>query len=184
MRWTSWVPLAASVVTAAAGAALTWENNPLAGDRSGLNVLFGDDASAPPVLILLGGLLMAVAGIAHPRVAILGALTTLGSAGWYGIHIAGTRVHAIGTDSAGNLIEPEATSHPGIGWYVTATALLAMAVLVISLGRHARTNSRPGPSGRAPSSTARGRARGSATPFPRVFPASSTVGGRWRSGRS
>jgi hypothetical protein len=135
MRGRSWLPLAGSVLTAVAGTGLTWESNALAGERSGLAVMFGHRASALPVLILLGALVMALAGVvaAMVRVAIVGALTALGSVGWYGIHITGKRVRAIGMDSAGNLIEPETASRLGIGWYLTATALLATAVLVMGL---------------------------------------------------
>ncbi|GIM94776.1 hypothetical protein [Paractinoplanes toevensis] len=138
------MPLAASVVTAAAGAGLTWESNPLGGERSGLLVMFGDRASALPVLILVGALLLTIAAVVatmrfprrkYARAAILGALTTLGMVGWYGIRITGERVRAIGMDSAGNLIEPEAASHLGIGWYLTATALLTTVVLAIGLTR-------------------------------------------------
>lgn len=150
------MPLAGSVLTAAAGTGLTWESNPLAGERSGLTVMFGHRASALPVLILLGALLTALAGVAaatvyhratYARAAIVGALIALGGVGWYGIHITGKRVRAIGMDSAGNLIEPETASRLGIGWYLTATALVATAVLVIGLAR--RAFSRPGTTGAA-----------------------------------
>ena len=148
------MPLAGSVLTAAAGTGLTWESNPLARERSGLTVMFGYHASALPVLILVGALLTALAGAAaatvyhratYARAAIVGALTALGTVGWYAIHITSNSVRAIGMDSAGNLIEPEAASRLGIGWYLTATALLATAVLVIGLAR--RALSQPGSTG-------------------------------------
>jgi high-affinity Fe2+/Pb2+ permease len=66
MRWRSWLPLAGSVGIAAAGAGLTWKSNPLTGERSGLIVMFGDRASALPALILLGALLVALAGVVAP----------------------------------------------------------------------------------------------------------------------
>jgi hypothetical protein len=137
------LPLAGSVLTAAAGAALTWESNPFGGERSGLSVMFGHGASALPALIVLGALLLTLAGVVrtYPRAAIAGALTALAGVGWYGIRITGERVRAIGMDSAGHLIEPEAAGHLGIGWYLTATALLTTVVLAISRARHARTDS-------------------------------------------
>lgn len=140
-------------MTAAAGTGLTWESNPLAGERSGLIVMFGDNASTLPVLILLGALLVTLAGAAaamvyhrttYARAAIAGALTTVGSVFWYGYQITGKRVYAIGMDSAGHLIEPEAASRLGIGWYLTATALLATAMLVTFFARRASTLSRAG----------------------------------------
>jgi hypothetical protein len=144
------LPLAGSVATAAVGAGLTWESNPLGGERSGLIVMFGGRVSALPALILLGGLVVAFAGVVadmvHHRTmyawaAIVGALSTLGSLGWYGIQICGERVRAIGMDSAENLIEPEAASRLGIGWYLTAAAFVATAVLAIGLTRRARSSS-------------------------------------------
>ncbi|GGN72376.1 hypothetical protein GCM10010112_40600 [Actinoplanes lobatus] len=127
----------------------------MTGERSGLSVML-DHRSALPTLIFLGALLMVLGGVVaamvYPRrayvwAAIVGALTALGNAGWYGIHIAGTRVHALGMDSVGNLVDPVAASRPGIGWYLTATALLTTAVLAIGLTRRARAVSRPGTSG-------------------------------------
>jgi hypothetical protein len=150
VRWNSWLPLAGSVTTAAAGAGLTWESNPLGGERSGLIVMFGDRAPALPALILLGALLVALAGVVaamvHHRTmyilaAIVGALSTLGSLSWYGVRISGERVRAIGTDSAGNLVEPEAAGRLGIGWYLTTAALVATAVLAIGLTRRTRARS-------------------------------------------
>ena len=44
----SWLPLAGSVATAAAGTGPTWESNPFGGERSGLIVMFGDRASELP----------------------------------------------------------------------------------------------------------------------------------------
>ncbi|GGN98117.1 hypothetical protein GCM10010112_90920 [Actinoplanes lobatus] len=149
------MPLCAAVVTAAAGVGLTWESNPLTGERSGLSVIL-DHRATLPALIFLGALLMALADVvaamayhrrAYVWAAIVGALTALGNVGWYGIHIAGTRVHALGMDSAGNLIDPVAASRPGISWYLTATALLTTAVLAIGLTRRTRAVSRPGTSG-------------------------------------
>ena len=141
------MPLAGPVVAAAAGAGLTWESNPLGGERSGLVVMFGRHAPVLPSLILLGALLVTLAGAAaatvsprtrYARAAVVGALTTVGSVGWYGIRITGERVRSIGMDSAGNLVEPEAASRPGLGWYLTAAALLTTAVLTIGLTRRAR----------------------------------------------
>lgn len=137
-------------MTAAAGASLTWESNPLGGERSGLIVMFGHRASALPALTLLSALLVTLAGAVAATVyhraryvwaAIVGALITLGSLSWYGIQISGERVRAIGMDSAGNLIEPEAASRLGIGWYLTAAALLTTAVLALGLTRRARSTS-------------------------------------------
>jgi hypothetical protein len=120
------------------------------GERSGLTVMFGDRASAPATLVLLGALIVALAGVVAATVyrrkmfawaAIVGGLTALSCVSWYGIRITGERVRAIGMDSAGNLIEPEAVSRLGIGWYLTAAALLTLAVLAIGLVRGARTTS-------------------------------------------
>ena len=145
------MPLSASVVLAAAGAGLPWAHNPLAGERSGLTVMFGDRSSAPVTLVLLGALTVVLAGVVAAVVyrrrmfawaAIVGGLTVLSCVSWYGIRITGEQVRAIGVDSAGNLVEPEAASRLGIGWYLTAAALLTLAVLAIGLMRPARTISR------------------------------------------
>jgi hypothetical protein len=142
------LPFAGSVVTAAAGAALTWDCNPLGGDRSGLIVMFGERASALPALILLGALLTALSGfvaaaVHHRKVyasaAIVGAVTALGSLCWYGVQISGEQVRAIGMDSAGNLIEPEAASRLGVGWFLTTAALAATAVLASGLRSRLRS---------------------------------------------
>jgi hypothetical protein len=148
MRWRSWLLLSASVVIAAAGAGLPWAHNPLVAERSGLTVMFGDRASAPATLVLLGALTVVLAGIVAATVyrrrmfawtAIAGGLTALSCVSWHGIQIAGERVRAFGVDSAGNLIEPEAASRLGIGWYLTGAALLTLTVLAIGLRRPART---------------------------------------------
>jgi hypothetical protein len=148
MRWTTWLPLAGSVLTAVAGAALTWESNPLTGESSGLIVMVGHRASAVPAMILLGALLVALTGAVaalvdqrrvYLRAAFVGALIALGGVGWYGFQITGERVRAIGIDSAGNLIEPEVASRLGLGWYLSVAALLTAAVLAIGLMRRARS---------------------------------------------
>jgi hypothetical protein len=144
MRWRSWLLLAGSVVMAAAGIRLTWEGNPMGGQESGLSVMFGYGASASTGYLFLGSLLVAFAGVGaaivqHRTVyawaATVGTLTALGGLSWYGIQISGESVRAIGMDSAGNLIEPEAASHVGIGWYLTAAALVVTAVLAVDLTR-------------------------------------------------
>jgi hypothetical protein len=128
VRRESWWVVAASAV-AAAGVGLTWESNPLGGERSGLSVLFGHHHAIVPALVLVGGLLVAPAAAASGRRgwAVAASVVGLAVAGWYGFAIVGDTVRAIGVDSAGNLIEPEAASRPGIGWYVTVVALLAAA---------------------------------------------------------
>lgn len=140
--------LSAPVAIAVAGAGLPWARNPLAGERSGLTVMFGDRASAPATLVLLGALMVVLAGVVAATVyrrrmfawaATVGGLTALSCVTWYGIRIAGERVRAFGMDSAGNVIEPEAVSRLGIGWYLTAAALLTLAVLAIGLLPRART---------------------------------------------
>ncbi|MFI5894634.1 hypothetical protein ACIA5D_31490 [Actinoplanes sp. NPDC051513] len=140
--------LSASALMAALGAGLTWATNPLEGKRNGLTVIFGDHASAPATLVLLGALMVVLAGVVAAMVyrrrmfawaAIVGGLTALSCVSWYGIRISGERVRAIGMDSAGNLIEPEAVSRLGIGWYLTTASLLTLAVLAIGLMRRART---------------------------------------------
>lgn len=127
---------------------MTWESNSLSGESSGLIVMFGHRASAVPAMILLGALLVALTATVaalvdhrrlYLRTAVVGALIALGGVGWYGIQITGERVRAIGIDSAGNLIEPEAASRLGIGWYLSAAALLTVAVLAIGLSRRARS---------------------------------------------
>jgi hypothetical protein len=144
MRWRSWLLLAGSVVMAAAGICLTWEGNPLGGQESGLNVMFGHGASAWTGYLFLGALPVAFAGVGaamvqhrtvYARAATGGTLTALGSLSWYGIQISGESVRAIGMDSAGNLIEPEAASYVGVGWYLTAAALVVTAVLAVDLTR-------------------------------------------------
>ncbi|MGI5216122.1 hypothetical protein [Plantactinospora sp. CA-290183] len=60
------------------------------------------------------------------RAAIVGGLTALSCINWYGIQITGESVRAIGVDSAGNVIEPEAISRLGIGWYLTAAPFLTL----------------------------------------------------------
>jgi hypothetical protein len=140
------LPFAGSAVTAAVGAGLTWDCNPLGGERSGLIVVFGDRASALAALILLGAWLVALGGFVAAAVyhrtvygcgAIVGGVTALGSLCWYGLQISGEQVRAIGRDSAGNLIEPEAASRLGVGWYLTAAALAATTVLAVGLTRRA-----------------------------------------------
>ncbi|MGI5152990.1 hypothetical protein ACQEVC_42520 [Plantactinospora sp. CA-294935] len=68
----------------------------------------------------------------------MGGLTALSCISWYGIQITGETVRAIGVDSAGNVVEPEAISRLGIGWYLTAAPLLTLTVLAIALMRRAR----------------------------------------------
>jgi hypothetical protein len=51
---------------------------------------------------------------------------------------AGESVRAIGVDSVGNVIEPEAISRLAIGWYLTAAAFLTLTVLAIALMRRVR----------------------------------------------
>jgi hypothetical protein len=124
-----------------AGVGLDWERNALSGERNGLSVLFGGGASALPTLVFLGALPVAFAGVvvyhrkAYARAAVAAALIALGVAGWFGIRIVGTHVRAIGMDSAGNLVEPEAAGHLGIGWYLTTAALLTTAGLAVSRAR-------------------------------------------------
>jgi hypothetical protein len=103
--------LSAPVVLAAAGAGLPWAHNRLVGERSGLTVLFRDRASMPATLVLLGALMVVLAGVvaamAYRRrmfawAATVGALTALSCVSWYGIRITRERVRAIGMDRAGN----------------------------------------------------------------------------------
>ncbi|MFF3853583.1 hypothetical protein [Micromonospora sp. NPDC002575] len=147
VRWRSWLPLCISLMVAAAGVGLTWESNPLGGERSGLAVMFGHRASVLLALVFLGSLLVAFGGAmaavvhgrkTYPVAVLVCAMAAMGSISWYGIQVAGERVRAIGMDSAGNLIEPEAASRLGVGWYLTATALLIALVLAADLARRAR----------------------------------------------
>jgi hypothetical protein len=133
-------------VTAAAGvavvgAALPWARNPLAPDRDGWTVLTAAGASVPVTLLLFVAVAaaVAVAGAAMggvvagrwaARVAMFAAATGLVCLSWYGVRIATDRVRAIGVDLAtGEMIEPEAVTRLGVGWYIAVVAVLAMALI-------------------------------------------------------
>lgn len=129
---------------AVVGVALPWARNPLVPDRDGWTVLTATGASAPVTMVLLVAVVVAAAGAARGGVtagrwAAGAAAAGLGCLGWYGARIATDRVRAIGMDLAtGKMIEPEAVTRLGVGWYVAVVALLAVALVAATEVRSAR----------------------------------------------
>jgi hypothetical protein len=151
MRQRRWWLLSVAAVVIAAGAGLPWALNPVLGDRSGLVVLFGEDASVPVTLTLLGAVVMMLTGVAaagvdggrsSPWVAVVGGLVALGCLGRYGVRITAEWVRSYGVDGAGNVVEPEAVSRLGVGWYLTGAALLMLVAAVAVAMRHPRRRRR------------------------------------------
>jgi hypothetical protein len=127
----------AALGVAIVGVVLPWAQNPLASDRDGWTVLTGRSASTPVTLLLFVAVAAAVVGVAvRGRWAVGAAAVALGCLGWYGAGIATDSVRSIGMDIAtGNMVEPEASTRLGVGWYVAVGAVLAVALAGVAVIR-------------------------------------------------
>jgi nitrate/nitrite transporter NarK len=132
---------------------LPWADNEISGSASvaaagidtGVIVAFALAAGVALVLQPLAAVRRRSAARVTGLVCAVGAVLAAVS---FVVTVSGTTVRAYAVDSAGNINEPAARSHPGAGlWCAVALCVAALAVPALSpLGRDRRTGAGRGPS--------------------------------------
>jgi hypothetical protein len=120
--------------------AVPWQRNAISGSRSGVDVVMESANDGRWLrLVLISVVAATAAGLIRFRVLSIGALC---AAGIFLLllrqetHSQYTR--AFGQDSLGRVIEPEAASRVGLGFYVAVGAVLVMSFAVLVLAKPKR----------------------------------------------